>query len=130
MIGAVIISHGNLSEAVLEVLFQIAGEQEDIIAISNTGRDLKQMEEDLQNALGRLKDCDEVIFFSDLRGGSCSLICERLLKENRNLALMTGYNLPVLIEFIFYRSKPLNELLSILEKKGQGGITSFRYTSD
>ena len=127
MIGAIIISHGELSDAVLKVLFQIAGEQVDIIAVSNAGRDLRQMEEDLRDALGRLKDCREVIFFSDLEGGSCSLICKRLLKERENLALITGYNLTMLIEFAFHRSRPLEEVLSFIEKKGQGGIKVFRH---
>ncbi len=127
MIGAVIISHGELSRAVLEALFQIAGKQDDILAVSNTGRDLRQMEKDLRDALGRLKGCSEVIFFSDLHGGSCSLICRRLLAEHENLALITGYNLPMLIEFAFHRSRSLGEALSIIEKKGQRDIKVFRH---
>lgn len=126
MIGAIIISHGDLSDAVLDALYQIAGDHRDILAVSNSGRDLRQMEIDLLDAIDRLKNCDEVIFFSDLKGGSCSLICSRLIKENGNLAMVTGYNLPMLIEFAFNRSKPLFELLSILEKKGQDGIRVYR----
>jgi mannose/fructose-specific phosphotransferase system component IIA len=80
MIGAVIISHGDLSNAFLKALFQIAGEQPSILAVSNSGRDLKQMEQDLVAALTRLEDCSHVVLFTDLSGGSCSLICQRLQK--------------------------------------------------
>jgi mannose/fructose-specific phosphotransferase system component IIA len=130
MIGAVIISHGDLSDAVLDALYQIAGDHKDILAVSNTGRDLKQMELDLLDAVDRLKNCDEVIFFSDLQGGSCSLMCKRLIKENGKLAMVTGYNLPMLIEFAFNRTKPLHELLLILEKKGQSGIRVYRHSDN
>jgi mannose/fructose-specific phosphotransferase system component IIA len=85
------------------------------------------MEKDLRDALNRLEGCGEVIFFSDLHGGSCSLICKRLLAEYENLTLITGYNLPMLIEFAFHRSRPLEEALSIIAKKGQSGIKVFRH---
>ncbi len=127
MIGAVIISHGSLSDAVLEVVHRIAGRQENILPLSNTGKDLRQMESDLREALERLSECQEVIFFSDLNGGSCSLICKRLLRENENLAMIAGYNLSMLIEFALYRSRPLAEILPLLEAKGQRGITVFRH---
>jgi PTS system N-acetylgalactosamine-specific IIA component len=122
MIGAVIISHGMLSDAAREVLFRISGQHTDIIAVSNSGRDLDQMERDLVAALERLKDCDSVIFFSDLHGGSCSLICQKLMRTQRNLVLMTGYNLPMLIEFAFNRHRRLQEVVPILEEKAKKGI--------
>ncbi|OGF97635.1 MAG: hypothetical protein A2Z06_01100 [Candidatus Glassbacteria bacterium RBG_16_58_8] len=130
MIGAVIVSHGVLANAALEVLSQISGEQKGIVAISNTGRDLRQMEEDLREAIDRLKGHDGVIVFSDLHGGSYSLICKRLLREREGLVLMTGYNLPLLIEFTFYRNRPLGELVPILEEKAKKGIKVFRQVKE
>lgn len=126
MTGAVIISHGGLSEAFLKALYQIAGEQVYILAVSNSGRDLRQMEKDLLEALGRLEPCEDVILFTDLQGGSCSLTCRGLMERNEHLAVVTGFNMPMLIEFIFYRDRPFVELLSILERKGTEGIRVFR----
>jgi mannose/fructose-specific phosphotransferase system component IIA len=83
------------------------------------------MEADLVEALDRLSACRDVILFSDLQGGSCSLICRSLLQKNEHLAVVTGFNLPMLIEFIFYRDRPFVELLSILKRKGKDGIRVF-----
>jgi PTS system mannose-specific IIA component/PTS system mannose-specific IIB component len=130
MIGAVIISHGKISDAVLDALYLIAGEQEKIVAVSNMGRDLKQLEDDLHSARKKLEGCKEIIFFADLQGGSCSIICRKLLRQYKNYALITGYNLPMLIEFTFYRERPLEEVLRILETKGKREINIYSYSDD
>jgi mannose/fructose-specific phosphotransferase system component IIA len=130
MIGAVIVSHGKISDAVLDALYLIAGEQEKIVAVSNMGRDLKQLEDDLYSVRKKLEGCKEVIFFTDLRGGSCSIICKKLLKQYKNCALITGYNLPMLIEFTFYRERPLEEVLQILETKGKREIRIYSRSDD
>ncbi len=130
MIGAVVVSHGRLSDAVLDALYMIAGEQEKMLAVSNMGRDLKQLENDLREMRKQLEGCREVIFFADLRGGSCSIICKKLLKEYESTALITGYNLPMLIEFTFYRDRPLRQVLRILEDKGKREIEIFSNLDD
>ncbi|MFQ6103136.1 MAG: PTS sugar transporter subunit IIA [Candidatus Glassbacteria bacterium] len=122
MVGAILVSHENLSQSIVEALEKITGESRDIIPISSKGISPRQLEEEIISAIGALKNNEGIILFTDLYGGSCSHICHRVQRENPDVIIITGVNLPLLIDFVFQRSKPAREIVDRLVQKGRAGI--------
>jgi mannose/fructose/sorbose-specific phosphotransferase system IIA component len=122
MVRGIIIGHGDFAKAMLTTAKQIVGEQELVEVISNVGLSCETLNEKIEEILGR-DDKNETIIFVDLPGGSCTISCYKLLKNNRNLNMICGINLPILIEFFMLREKhSAQELVPILIKKGKENI--------
>ncbi len=63
------------------------------------------------------------IIFVDLFGGSCPMVCGALKRERKNIAVICGVNLPMLLEFTFAREKmKFAELVNHLTNAGKDGI--------
>ncbi|MEO0138151.1 MAG: hypothetical protein ABIL39_01930 [candidate division WOR-3 bacterium] len=121
MIKGVIIGHGNLAQALLNTVEKILGKQEMVEVFSNENLSCSTLTELLKKSLG--SDGDEKIVFVDLPGGSCAISCLNILRENKNLKIICGVNLPMLLEFFLLREKyRVDELIPILLKKGRDNI--------
>jgi N-acetylgalactosamine PTS system EIIA component len=71
--------------------------------------------------------CDAIgdapcIVFTDLQSGSCGFVARRLLQGRDGLVVISGVNLPLLIEFVMNRQLPLTELVPRLLSKGRGAM--------
>jgi len=62
------------------------------------------------------------IIFADLLSGSCGMAAMVSCKDAAGRAVLCGVNLPVLLDFVFHRDLPLEELVPRLEEKGREGI--------
>lgn len=121
MVRGIIVGHGSFAEAMLKTATQIVGEQSLIEIVSNTGLSGTLLNEKIKKAIQRDTE-HETIVFVDLPGGSCTISCYNLLKNN-NLNVICGVNLPILLEFFMLREKyPAKELVPILIKKGKDNI--------
>ncbi len=122
MIKGIIIGHGEFARALLNTVEKILGKQELVDVFSNENLSCESLAESLKNAIGG--DDLEKILFVDLPGGSCVISCLNLLKVNKNLKVLCGVNLPMLIEFFLLRDKyAAEELVPILMKKAKDNIT-------
>ena len=101
----VVLTHAGLSESLVRAVHLITGVDDALTAISNTG-------------LGRDRLCevlDELTFesptvvFVDLPGGSCLHAVIAATRERQDVALVTGVNLPMLLDFVFNRDKTATE---------------------
>lgn len=130
MVGAILVSHENLSLCMAEALSKITGETAFITPISSKGITPGQLEHDITRAIESMRDAGGIILFTDLHGGSCALVCSRIQRKYPEIAVITGVNLPVLIEYVFHREKPLGEILDRLVKKGREGIQCYIWNPD
>jgi len=122
MLRGVIIGHGEFAEALLETAEQIVGEQNQIEIVSNTGCSGSSLSEKIRKVVQR-DAIDETILFVDLPGGSCTISCYSLLKDMKDLNVICGINLPILLEFFMLREKyTARELVPILIEKGKNNI--------
>ena len=122
MVRGVIIGHGSFAEAMLKTAMQIVGEQPLIDVVSNTGLSGTLLNEKIKRVIQRDTE-HETIVFVDLPGGSCTISCFNLLKNIRDLDVICGVNLPILLEFFMLREKyPAKELVPILIQKGKENI--------
>ncbi len=121
MIKGVIIGHGDFAYSLLKTVERILGKQEFVEVFSNEKLSCETLTEAIKRSI-----CDaeqEVIIFVDLPGGSCAISCLNLLKVCKNLKILGGVNLPMLIEFFLLREKyDAERLVPILLKKGKDNI--------
>lgn len=122
MVRAVIVGHGVFAENMLKTAEGIVGKQELVDVLSNVGLSCAVLDDQLRNLIEKDRK-HETIFFVDLPGGSCTISCFKLLKDENNLHIICGFNLPMLIEFFMLREKhTAGELVPILIKKGRENI--------
>ncbi len=121
MIKGIIIGHGDFAFSLLNAVEKILGKQEMVEVFSNEKLSCEAIVEVLKSSI--TNDQQEKIIFVDLPGGSCAISCSNLLKTYKELKILCGVNLPMLIEFFLLREKyKVDELVPILIKKGKDNI--------
>jgi PTS system mannose-specific IIA component len=122
MIRGIIVGHGKFAETMLKTAEQIVGKQRLVEVVTNAGLSCTTLSDKLSQTIYKDKK-NELIIFVDLPGGSCTISCFSLLKNNRNMNIVCGINLPMLLEFFMLREKhSAKELVPILIKKGRENI--------
>jgi len=61
---------------------------------------------------------DAMILFTDLGSGSCAFAAMKCLQKDCRQAVVSGVNLPILLDFVFNRHLPMGELVPRLVQKG------------
>ncbi len=120
-IKGIIIGHGGLAQALLDAAEKIIGPQNEVETLSNAGLS----GDALCDRIVRLckKSRKDQIVFVDLPGGSCTISCMKVLRKKKNVHILCGMNLPMLLEFFLLRHKfPARELVEILIKKAINNI--------
>jgi mannose/fructose-specific phosphotransferase system component IIA len=112
----IIVCHGHVAGALMGAVEGILGKQDDWRTVSNNGRSMDALISELEDALGDLPDSD-VFVFTDLAGGSCYNSCRQLKLEGKELIIVSGVNLPILLEFFLHRESSdaarMKELLGL-----------------
>lgn len=125
MVRGIIIGHGTFAEALIATAEKIVGKQTDITVVSNEGFSCEKLSQHISQLLGE-KEIDTVVFL-DLPGGSCTISCYTTMRDHRDLNVISGVNLPMLLEFFMLREKyTARELIPILIKKGKDNIIQLR----
>ncbi len=95
-IGIVIITHGNLGEALLDTCSMITGESGRITSISvQAGDDVEDTRDRIASAIDGVKGDKGVILVVDMFGGTPSNISLSFLGGD-DIEVVTGVNLPML----------------------------------
>jgi mannose/fructose-specific phosphotransferase system component IIA len=116
----VIVAHASLASALVAATRQISGcDEEALRAISNEGRGPDQLLDLVREATGDAP----VVIFTDLSSGSCAFAARKFAFERPATAVVSGVNLPLLLDFVFHRDLPLHTLVDRLVEKGRGGIS-------
>ncbi|MGZ5432993.1 MAG: PTS sugar transporter subunit IIA, partial [Thermoanaerobaculia bacterium] len=97
MIGALIVTHGNLAHELLNAARQIEADVSGIEAVPLEWSDtVDEAREKIAAALERTGRDRAVIIFTDMFGGTPSNISLSFLEQGR-IEVVTGVNLPMLI---------------------------------
>ena len=123
---ALLVTHGLLGRELVSTVEAILGTQTDVVTVSNNGLSADGLVQRLVDEIGHLPADAPVVLFSDLAAGSCGIASRRAELGGRELKRIAGINLPMLLEFFYYRdSLPLDQLLPRMEAKGKAGIVVF-----
>lgn len=115
----VVVAHGTMAEGLIDAVRRIAGGAADsLVAVSNEGRNPQQ----LKASLEALAAEGPILVFADLLSGSCGMAAFASCRDSEHDAVVCGVNLPVLLDFVFHRDLPLDELVERLVQKGRDGL--------
>lgn len=123
---AVLVTHGALGQELVRTVESILGAQTEVVTVSNNGLSADGLVDRIAAEIQALPGAAPVVLFSDLAAGSCGIATRRAELGNRVLKRIAGVNLPMLLEFFYYRDDlPLEQLLPRMEAKGKAGIVVF-----
>lgn len=125
MVGVIICTHGNSAPELLKSAEMICGKQENCQTVSfKEGESLEQLKSEISEKISQLKGT--VFCLTDLKGGTPFNTLVSLLKSNPEMEIITGVNIPMLLELFINRSQlEKEELLSGITEAGKTGI--YRY---
>ena len=128
MIGLLIASHGKFSEGIMDAMEMIIGKQERVASlVLEEGVSPDTLQREFEKAIEECDSGDGVLILLDLFGGTPSNVAGRLVYNNDQLELITGINLPMILEVALQRkSKKLSELKDVALTSGQKGIQNVK----
>jgi PTS system mannose-specific IIA component len=124
LIGALIVTHGNLAHELLNAARQIEADVAGIEAVPLEWSDtVDEAREKIAAALSRIGHDRAVIIFTDMFGGTPSNISLSFLEPNR-VEIVTGVNLPMIVKFAMVKqdAKDVSTLAHVISEKGSKAI--------
>lgn len=126
MTGIVVVTHGKLAQALVATAEMIMGVQEGIAAIGfEAGQDVMNLHETISQAVQGFASEDEVLILVDLLGGSPYNASAMLAMKLSKVKVVTGINLPMLLEVLPARSQDVAALSQMAVHAGQSGVSEF-----
>jgi PTS system mannose-specific IIA component len=124
VIGALIVTHGNLAHELLNAARQIEADVAGIEAVALDWSDtVDEAREKIAAGLARMGPERAVIIFTDMFGGTPSNISLSFLEQGR-VEIVTGVNLPMIVKFAMVKqdAKDVSTLAHVISEKGSKAI--------
>ena len=100
---ALVAGHGDFAAGLISAVEAVTGRGELLDPIEVKGL----CGEDIQLLLReRLQAIGATVIFTDLQAGSCTMAARRLLREMPGVLLVSGANLPMLLDFVMSSAEP------------------------
>ena len=99
LLRGVIVSHAGVAEALIAAVQSITGISDALVPVSNEGCDRDALDRMLTEAVAQQPG----VLFVDLPGGSCLTGAVSYAHGRTELAVVTGVNLAMLLDFVFHR---------------------------
>ena len=97
----VIASHGKMAKGIKSTLELFVGTEIDVTYMSAYMEDEPAIEEQISEFFSGLESVDQAVIFTDLFGGSVNQKLTLAAADRKNVFLIAGFNLPLIIEIIF-----------------------------
>lgn len=121
-VRGIVVGHGGMAAGMVDATRAITGiPEEALVPFSNRGLSPEALLDGIRTLLSPDHD---TILFTDLQSGSCAVAARRLTMQLPRTSVVSGVNLPVLLEFAMNRSIPMNELVDRLIDRGRTAIIS------
>lgn len=123
MFGIIVGTHGRFAEELVKSCEMICGEQKNVRAVTLVpGEGPDDVVTKYDAAIGELDCGDGVLFLNDLFGGSPYNAACRLVISNEKYGIVTGVNLPMLIEMCSAQMiDDGSDIQSLMEKAVEAG---------
>lgn len=110
MVGFILTGHGHFADGIKSALDMVAGDQENFEIVPFEGSQAATYGDDLRAAITKMRgECEEgVIVFVDLLGGTPFNQSMMIANDVDKLEIVTGSNLPMIIELLFARNGATN----------------------
>jgi len=129
MIGALIVTHGNLAHELLSAARQIEADVSGIEAVSLEWEESVDVShKKIAEALQRVGQERDVIIFTDMFGGTPSNISLSFLDKG-HVEIVTGVNLPMVVKFAMVKQQS-GDLVTVAHMITEKGSKAIRVASD
>ena len=95
---ALLLTHGNLGQALLESAVQIYSMDADIDVMSNEGESTQTLQKGIQRWLDR--DEGPALILVDVGGGSCGVAATLAARDRKDCWILGGVNLPMVLTYM------------------------------
>jgi mannose/fructose-specific phosphotransferase system component IIA len=123
MISAIVATHGNLGAELIATAKEVYSDVSNCYAVSNARMSPQALREELEAIVAGGGPDDRYVLFVDFFGGSCCHACMAVEMERKDVKLITGVNLPMLLAFLYKRKElSFEDLIPELLVRGQESI--------
>lgn len=132
MPNILILCHGRLAGEIVETVKLILGEQDDCLQHLNLlpEQDMDQYDQEIRHRILQSKEKGGILILTDIMGGSPFMNATKAyadLKEEVDIEIVTGVNLPMMLETISrLPHSSLEEATSTAIGVGASGIKDFK----
>jgi PTS system mannose-specific IIA component len=128
----VLVSHGHLAEALLRTAETIVGEAAGVETIAlEPGMGPEDVLTAMKAIAATTPPQTGILTLLDLFGGSPATACARLMAVDDRIEVVTGANLPMLLEVLLNKDAlAVRDLARLARQKGKEGIIDIRTALD
>ena len=130
MIGIIVTGHGNFGSGLTSSVNLIAGEQEAYKYVDFIQEfSVDDLARELTKAMDELKECEGIVVFSDLPGGSPFKTAVEIGHPRGNVVVLGGTNLPMLVEISMARKfmDDLEGLVNMAINTGKDQVVRYEF---
>lgn len=119
----IVIAHGGMADGLVSAVRRITGARADVLVpLSNEGK----APDEVRAEIAQVASGGSAIVFVDLQAGSCCTAALASCTDCADRMVVTGVNLPMLLDFVFNHGLPFDELVERLVERGRDAIKSVR----
>ncbi|SRR5690554_3505400 len=124
MVGLLIVTHGKMASGLLNAVEMIIGKHDNVAALELSEQDqVEAFKQRIEQALDDVQGDDGVIIFVDMLGATPFNLSARVALERDNVEVITGVNLPLLLEIIMQREHAsFKQLVAMAQEVGADSI--------
>ena len=123
MIGIVVVSHGKISEEMVNATKRIIPDAKHLFGVAVESDDPpEQIRQQIGKAIETVDSGNGVLILTDMFGGTPSNICLSFLDLN-NVEVLSGFNLPMLIKLANLKGiRNFKDTVTFIQQYGQRNI--------
>jgi len=119
---ALVAGHGDFAAGLISAVEAVTGRGDVLDPIEVKGL----CGEDIQLLLReRLKANGATIIFTDLQAGSCTMAARRLLRDHTQVVLVSGTNLPMLLDFVMSSAPSPHDAARAAVERARSAIAAY-----
>jgi PTS system mannose-specific IIA component len=120
-VPALIVTHADLGQALVRAAEKVVGTIEEVTLLSNDGLSREALEDAIERHVQGWTGGG--ILLTDFWGGSCHTCGASAARRHGDLAIVTGVNLPLLLDYLHNRDRlGVADLAERLQQKGRDSI--------
>lgn len=122
-VAVILASHGFFAKEALRSAEMIVGKQQNCAYLAvKEDMNLEQAKNQMEKLLINLDTSKGIIILCDILGGTPSNVSGAFCLKHENTLVLSGLNLPMLLDLFTNRNRNLNELAESLEKSYKMGF--------
>ncbi|MDP3544047.1 MAG: PTS fructose transporter subunit IIA [Elusimicrobiota bacterium] len=129
MINFIVVTHGEFGAYLVEAAEGIVGRQAQGVRVVATSsrQSVDDIRRRIKRALAELSGPDGVLLFTDMPGGTPNNLSFPVIRDEKNVEMISGVNLYMLVSAFSNRSQlPLGRLVEKVVADGQKSIKDIR----